>query len=127
MGWSLTPLWWMTIQEGCLRSEEPQTPPPPGQGSSARKKSPHNFWLQKPAGIELVEEAAGPHRCLVKNPHMLRLTLSELQHWGSSLKGTSGVQGENEVSGIKVTRGSCPFFKPSPHRASKCVPYLRLH
>ena len=25
-------------------------------GFHARKKSPHNFWLQKPAGIESVEE-----------------------------------------------------------------------
>ena len=32
---------------------------PPAQDSSARKISPHNFWLQKPAGIESVEETAG--------------------------------------------------------------------
>ena len=29
---------------------------PPAQGCSARKISPHNFWLRKPAGIEMVEE-----------------------------------------------------------------------
>ena len=28
----------------------------PAQDSSARKISPHNFWLQKPVGIESVEE-----------------------------------------------------------------------
>ena len=36
--------------------------PKPGhleQGSSARKISPHNFWLQKPVGNELVEETSG--------------------------------------------------------------------
>ena len=34
---------------------------PPAQGSSARKVSPHDFWLQKPAGflIESVEETSG--------------------------------------------------------------------
>ena len=31
----------------------------PAQGSSARKISPHNFWLQKPLGIESVEETTG--------------------------------------------------------------------
>ena len=36
---------------------------------------------------------------------LLRLTPSELQHWGSSLKGTSGIQGETEVSGIKARAG----------------------
>ena len=42
---------------GYLGSEESQHHTrPPAQGSSARKISSHNFWLQKPAGIELVEE-----------------------------------------------------------------------
>ena len=31
----------------------------PAQGFSARKISPHNFWLQKPVGIELEEETSG--------------------------------------------------------------------
>ena len=31
----------------------------PAQVPSARKIMPHNFWLQKPAGIESVEEDAG--------------------------------------------------------------------
>ena len=31
-------------------------PSPPAQHSSARKISPHVFWLQKNSGIELVEE-----------------------------------------------------------------------
>ena len=41
-----------------VRSPSPTTRPS-AQGSSARKVSPHIFWLQKSAGIELVEEAAG--------------------------------------------------------------------
>ena len=59
--------------------------------------------------------------------HLLRLTDSELQHEGSSLKGTSGTHRETEASGIKVCRGHCPFSKPSTHKARKLVPYLRLH
>ena len=43
--------------EGYLRSEESQTHTrPPSPGSSARKISPHIFWLQTPAGIESMEE-----------------------------------------------------------------------
>ena len=30
------------------------------------------------------------------------------------------------MSGIKESRGHCPFSKPSPRRASNLVPYLRL-
>ena len=57
--------------------------------------------------------------------HLLRLTPSELQHWGGILKGTSGIQGETEVSGIGSSRGHCPFAEPTPHRASRLVPHLR--
>ena len=50
----------LKIQEGYLRSEESQpTPGPLAQGSSARKISPHNFWLQNSEDIELVEETSG--------------------------------------------------------------------
>ena len=41
-----------------VRSPSP-TPGPTAHSSSARKISPHNFWLQKPVGIESVEETAG--------------------------------------------------------------------
>ena len=40
-----------------VRSPSP-TPGPLAQSSSARKISLHNFWLQKPAGIESVEETS---------------------------------------------------------------------
>ena len=36
---------------------------------------------------------------------LLRLSPFELPHWGNGLKGTSGMQGESEVSGIKVGAG----------------------
>ena len=83
-------------QEGDLRSKGPN--PQPGslaQGSSARKRSPHKFWLEKTADIEAVEDEllesqAVPlreptHRCI--HTHS-----TELQHWGSRLKGNSGIQ-----------------------------------
>ena len=110
------------------RSPSP-TPGPPAQDSSARKISPHNFWLQKPVGIESVEETAGFLSIPNKDMHtdLLRLTPCDLQQWDSSLKGTSGMEGETEVSGIMVNRGHCPFVKPSHNRVSKLVPYLRFH
>ena len=50
-------MWWIKIQEGYLGTEESQLYTRlPAQGSSAKKISPHNFWLQKPVGIESVEE-----------------------------------------------------------------------
>ena len=40
-----------------VRSPSP-TPEPPDEGSSARKISPHNPWLQKPVEIESGEETS---------------------------------------------------------------------
>ena len=78
-----------------VRSPSP-TLGPPAQDSNARKVSPHNFWLQKPVGIEVVEEAA---EALSRTSwgtytrtHLLRLPPFDCQHWGSSLKGTSGIR-----------------------------------
>ena len=60
MFWSHTYRWWIKTQEGYLGSEETQPHTrPPAQGPSAKKVSPHNFWLQKPVGFMLVEETAG--------------------------------------------------------------------
>ena len=76
---------------------------PPAQGSSARKISPYNFWLQKLVVIESVEETSGPKQFL-KNLQvdLFRLTPCEIQHQGSSLKGTSGIWGGTEVFGTKM-------------------------
>ena len=56
---SHTHVWWIKVEEGYLRSKafQPHTRPS-AQGSSAKKISPHNFWLQKPVGIESVEETS---------------------------------------------------------------------
>ena len=76
------------------------------------------------------------------NPHtnILRLTPSELQHWGSSLKGTSGIQGGTEVSDIKAEAGGQLFPRQkdgqkllslfqtlSPQSHSTGAPYMNLH
>ena len=55
--------------------------------------------------------------------HLLGLTPSELQHWGSSLKGTSGTQGGTEVTGIKAGAGR-QFFSQTEWQAKAIVPYL---
>ena len=70
--------------------------------------------------------------------NLLRLTPSELQHWGSNLMNTRDIWEElNCLASGKSWRGSflpdrsagkghlC-FDEPSPHRASRLVPYLRL-
>ena len=60
MGWSHIHVWWIKIQEGCLRSEESQLRNRP---FSARKMSPHNFCLLIPVGLS-------PKQFLLKNPQM---------------------------------------------------------
>ena len=127
MGWYNTHV--DKSRERYLRSKEFHTQTrAPSPDSSARKTSPHNFWLQKPTGIELVEEAAGALSCPSGKPmHLFRLTPSELQHQGGSLKSTSAIQGETEVPGIGVSRGHCPFAEPSAHTAGRLVSYLTLH
>ena len=71
------------------RSSSP-IPGPIAQGSSARKISPYNFWLQKPEGIDL-EKLLEPQAVPLKEPtHRLTYSdsLPELQHQGNSLKST---------------------------------------
>ena len=132
---------WIKIQEGYLGSEESQVHMrSPSLGFQCQEdKSPQllaaetsrdwagrrNFWSSKQFPL--------------KNSHMdsLRLILSELQHQDSSLKGTTGIQGGTEVSGIKagaerqyspdrnVGKGYCPFSEPSPHRTTELA--VRCH
>ena len=120
-------MWWIKIQEGCLGSKESQNHTRlPDQGSNARKINPHNFWLQKPVEIESVEEAAGVPSSsswgTYSWTHLFRLTPSELQHWGSSLKGTSGTQGGTEMSRISNFKGTA-FFQ-TERQAKAIVSFL---
>ena len=53
-------MWWIKIRRVMSVARDPSpTPGPPAQGSSARKISLQNFWLQNTVGIESVEETAG--------------------------------------------------------------------
>ena len=126
-------------------SQEWGIPGHPAGGSSARKINPHNFCLQKNSRDWVSgRNFSRPKQFLFKNPHMdlLSLTPSELQHWGSCLKGTSSIRGGTEVSGIKARArgkisprqkdGQRPWFlfwtvPQQSHRASRQVLYLRLH
>ena len=51
---------------------------PPAQGSSARKISLHNFWLQKPVRIEAVEDKLPESQAILlkEPPHRLTQTYS---------------------------------------------------
>ena len=50
---------------------------------------------------------------------------SGLKHQGSNWKGTSGIQGETEVSGIKVSAGGqLPLGQNSRGQAATIVPFL---
>ena len=81
----------------------PEERGPPGQGSRARKRSPYDFWLEKPVAIVaerdrgLLEPQAIPLKRLTD-----QLTGSELQHWGSNSKGTKDKLGRTELSGFRV-------------------------
>ena len=61
MKWAGPTPMWIKIQEGYLWSEESQThhTRPSSPGCQYRKISPHDFWLQKPVAIELLEKTAG--------------------------------------------------------------------
>ena len=105
-------------------------PGPLAQGSTVKNISTHNFGLHKPTRIESVEETfLSPKQFLLKNPHtasLLKLTPSELQHWGDSLKDTSGTQGRTEVSCIGARRGHCPFSKPFPNTAPETASWCHI-
>ena len=56
-GPTLMHMWWIKIQEGCFGSEESQPYTRlPSQEFQCQEDKSHNFCLQKPVGIELVEE-----------------------------------------------------------------------
>ena len=54
-----------------------------------------------------------PGQILLKGPciDLLGLTCSELQHWGSSLKGTRDIWGGTELSDIRASAGWATFFQ----------------
>ena len=75
-----------------VRSHSPR-PGPPDQGSSARKITPITSSCRNQWGLSQWEKLLDSQEVSLKNPHMDLLTLNpfELQHWDSTLKGTSGM------------------------------------
>ena len=128
-----------------VRSPSP-TPGSLAQGSSDRKISPHKFCCKIQQGLSWQKKLLEPQAVSLKEPtHGLGLIPSELQHWGSSLKGTRGIQGGTDMSGTKAggggqlsprhKSGQRPFVpllsptatEPQSHRASNWMPFFRLH
>ena len=62
-------------------------------------------------GVELIKKLLESQAAPLKEPKLdlFRLTPSEIYYWGSSLKGTDGIQAVTEVSGIKVGAGGKLF------------------
>ena len=109
MDWSHIHVWWIKFQEGYLGNEEPQPhtrhpPPAPSPGFQCQEDKSPLLLAENTSGNLVggrnIESQAAP---LKELPHRLtETTPSELQHWVSSLKGTSGIQGGTEVFGIKA-------------------------
>ena len=78
-------------------------------------------------GIEAMEHRnSWIHRqLLLKGPYtnLLRLTDSEFQCWGSSLKGTRDIEGGTGISGIRPRIGQLVFFQREV-LAEAIVPFL---
>ena len=89
------------------RSHSPTPGPPPLRFQCQEDKSPQ-LLATKPSRYWVSgRNFWSPKQFLLKNPHMdlLRLIPFELLHQGSSLKGTSGIRGVIEVSGMKERAG----------------------
>ena len=70
------------------------------------KRSPITFGCENQRLSE-IQGFWNPREFLLKGPHTdsLRLTSSELQHWGRSSKGTMNIWRGTELSGIRVRAG----------------------
>ena len=102
-------MWWINIQQEYLRSKEYQTytRSTSTEFQCPEDKSPQLLTAKTSGDCVGRRNFWSPKQFLLKNTHtdLLRLTPSELQHHGSSLTGTSGIQGGTEVSGLKVRAG----------------------
>ena len=129
MGWSLILMWWIQIQEGYLRRKDSRLHKPPNRPgfqcqevsttSGCKTQWRLSQWkkLLDPQAVPLKELTHG-----LTYKDVLSLSSSTVV---AAWKTPVCIQGETEVSGMKASRGHCPFSLS--HRASKLVPYLRLH
>ena len=135
MGWSYTHVWRKKLGGISQMQRSPWQPKGPSptsspavQGLGVRNGSSHNFWLQKSRGIMAEWEGGfcSPRLFHLKNPStdLHRLNPSELQHWGSSLKGTRDIWEGTELSGIKVRARGRAAFCQIKVLAEAVVPFL---
>ena len=152
MGWSHDHMWQIKIGEEILAADIlpawgarylSPTPRPPGQGSSAKKRSSHHFWLQKTSvdcgwgrwggswipGIPL----KGPMQTYLDS---LSLSFSpgaaarkEPGKHGEELNSLASGWGlEGQLPPIRSAgRGHCSFSELSSHSPQRLMRHLRLH
>ena len=130
MDWSHIHVWWIKISEEYLGSEESQSHTRPlSLGFQCQEdKSPQFLAAKNSRDWVSRRNFWSPKQFLLTHTwtHLLRCTPSELQHQGGRLKGTSGILGETEVSGIKVSRGHCPFSNPSPYSPTNLASWCHI-
>ena len=113
------------------------------QGSQCQEDTSPQLLAVKTVGVVLVGETLGfsgvsswQHPCHPLHKDILRLVPCGPLHWGSTLKGTSGIQGGPEVSGIRAgargqlfpdrtaDSGHCACSEPFPtYSHSAAAPY----
>ena len=108
-----------------------QASPAPAQDSSAGKINPHNFWLQNPVGIELVEELleSGEPTHGLTQTHSLCAPAPggqlEKHQWHTGRNWSMWHQGRSWGTTFpKIERLAVPL---QSHKASRQVPYQRFH
>ena len=92
ISWSHTNKWWIKIVRDILGARDTSpTPDYPSQGSSAREKSPHNFWLKNQWGLAQRKKLGDPQVSPLKVPAAdLGLTQTHSlwpPAWGQQLEG----------------------------------------
>lgn len=70
-------------------------------------KKQFQLMVHRPLVVSEVQKV-GDH-CLKGAMSGHTLTLPELKHWGSGLKGTRGIHGGTELTGIRVRTGLVAF------------------
>ena len=120
MAWCHTHVWQIKIGRDISAAQFPpkkQGAQPPHQDPQLRVPVPgievpitshcKNQW-----GLRLRKTGSWSPRLFILKDlcrDLLRLTFSEFEHWGSSLKGTREIGGRAELSGIKERAGGTAF------------------
>ena len=107
-------MWYIKIGRDISGTRDPKPiPGPPNQGFSARKISPHKFWLKKQWGFggrkKLWDSQVSPLKGSAVDLELRQTFYFWASVLGNGLMRTSGIRGETEVSGIRTgARGQLP-------------------